>query len=105
MLKFTLKLSRKALKVTTAKYYIPSGRLIQRDGYLPEEILADTVKADSLFETVGGREVEGGKGITPDYVIENDERKPILFASLRKGLFFSYVQKNKHLYLKKKLLK
>ena len=88
----------KALKVTTAKYYIPSGRLIQRDGYLPEEILADTVKADSLFETVGGREVKGGKGITPDYVIENDERKPILFASLRKGLFFSYVQKNKHLY-------
>lgn len=88
----------KALKVTTAKYYIPSGRLIQRDGYLPEEILADTVTADSLFETVGGREVKGGKGITPDYVIENDERKPILFASLRKGLFFSYVQKNKHLY-------
>ena len=88
----------KALKVTTAKYYIPSGRLIQRDGYLPEEILADTVKADSLFETVGGRMVKGGKGIMPDYVIENDERKPILFASLRKGLFFSYVQKNKHLY-------
>ena len=88
----------KALKVTTAKYYIPSGRLIQRDGYLPEEILADTVKADSLFETVGGRVVKGGKGITPDYSIENDERKPILFASLRKGLFFSYVQKNKHLY-------
>ena len=88
----------KALKVTTAKYYIPSGRLIQRDGYLPEEILADTVKADSLFETVGGRVVKGGKGIIPDYVIENDERKPILFASLRKGLFFSYVQKNKHLY-------
>ncbi|MDG1223200.1 MAG: S41 family peptidase [Candidatus Marinimicrobia bacterium] len=88
----------KALKVTTAKYYIPSGRLIQRDGYLPEEILADTVTADSLFETVGGRVVKGGKGITPDYVIDNDERKPILFASLRKGLFFSYVQKNKHLY-------
>ena len=88
----------KALKVTTAKYYIPSGRLIQRDGYLPEEILADTVKADSLFETVGGRVVKGGKGIMPDYVIENNERKPILFASLRKGLFFSYVQKNKHLY-------
>lgn len=88
----------KALKVTTAKYYIPSGRLIQRAGYLPEEILADTVTADSLFETIGGRVVKGGKGITPDYVIENDERKPILFASLRKGLFFSYVQKNKHLY-------
>ena len=88
----------KALKVTTAKYYIPSGRLIQKSGYLPEDILADTTEADSLFETVGGRVVKGGKGITPDYKIEVDNRKPILLASLRKGLFFSYVQKNKHIY-------
>ena len=55
----------KALKVTTAKYYIPSGRLIQKSGYLPEEILADTTEADSLFETSGGRIVKGGKGIIP----------------------------------------
>ena len=88
----------KALKVTTAKYYIPSGRLIQKSGYLPEDILADTTEADSLFETLGGRVVKGGKGITPDYKIEVDNRKPILLASLRKGLFFSYVQKNKHIY-------
>ena len=88
----------KALKVTTAKYYIPSGRLIQKSGYLPEDILADTTEADSLFETVGGRVVKGGKGITPDYKIEVDNRKPILLACLRKGLFFSYVQKNKHIY-------
>ena len=88
----------KALKVTTAKYYIPSGRLIQKSGYLPEEILADTTEKDSLFETIGGRIVKGGKGITPDYVVESDDRMPILLASLRKGLFFSYVQKNKHNY-------
>ena len=88
----------KALKVTTAKYYIPSGRLIQKSGYLPEDILADTTEADSLFETVGGRVVKSGKGITPDYKIEVDNRKPILMACLRKGLFFSYVQKNKHIY-------
>jgi len=88
----------KALKVTTAKYYIPSGRLIQRSGYLPDEILADTVSLDTLFETIGGRTVKSGGGITPDYVIESNERKPILLASLRKGLFFSYVQKNKHMY-------
>ena len=88
----------KALKVTTAKYYIPSGRLIQKSGYLPDEILADTVSLDTLFETIGGRTVKSGGGITPDYVIESNERKPILLACLRKGLFFSYVQKNKHMY-------
>ena len=88
----------KALKVTTAKYYIPSGRLIQKSGYLPNELLADTVSSDSLFETVGGREVKSGDGITPDYIIEPEKRNPILLACLRKGLFFSYVQKNKHLY-------
>ena len=88
----------KALKVTTAKYYIPSGRLIQKSGYLPDELLADTVALDTLFETVGGREVKSGNGITPDYVIEPEKRNPILLACLRKGLFFSYVQKNKHMY-------
>ncbi len=88
----------KALKVTTAKYYIPSGRLIQKSGYLPDELLADTVALDTLFETVGGREVKSGDGITPDYVIELENRNPILLACLRKGLFFSYVQKNKHMY-------
>ena len=88
----------KALKVTTAKYYIPSGRLIQKSGYLPDELLADTVALDTLFETIGGREVKSGDGITPDYVIELENRNPILLACLRKGLFFSYVQKNKHTY-------
>lgn len=88
----------KALKVTTAKYYIPSGRLIQKSGYLPDEILADTVSSDSLFETIGGRTVKSGGGITPDYVIKSKKRMPILLACLRKGLFFSYVQKNKHMY-------
>ena len=53
---------------------------------------------DTLFETVGGREVKSGDGITPDYIIELENRNPILLACLRKGLFFSYVQKNKHLY-------
>ena len=88
----------KALKVTTAKYYIPSGRLIQKSGYLPDELLADTVSSDTLFETLGGREVKSGDGITPDYVIEPSKRNPILLACLRNGLFFSFVQKNKHLY-------
>ena len=85
----------RALKITTAKYYIPSGRLIQKPGYLPDEILADTTKQDSLFYTKGGREVSGAGGITPDYEVELGLGSPILSASWRQGLFFNYVQKHK----------
>jgi carboxyl-terminal processing protease len=59
------------LKVTTAKYYIPSGRCIQAMDYTNRK--ADgTVsrKADSLkvaFKTKGGREVFDGSGLDPDY--------------------------------------
>ena len=85
----------RALKITTAKYYIPSGRLIQKPGYLPDDILADTTKQDSLFYTKGGREVSGAGGITPDYEVELKLVSPILSASWRQGLFFNYVQKHK----------
>ncbi len=85
----------RALKITTAKYYIPSGRLIQKPGYLPDDILADTTKQDSLFYTKGGREVSGAGGITPDHEVELGSGSPILSASWRQGLFFNYVQKHK----------
>lgn len=89
----------RSLKITTAKYYIPSGRLIQKPGYLPDEILADTSKQDTLFYTKSGREVSGAGGIVPDYKIEFDKISPILSASWRQGLFFNFVQKNKMDYL------
>ena len=85
----------RALKITTAKYYIPSGRLIQKPGYLPDDILADTTKQDSLFYTKGGRAVSGAGGITPDHEVELGLGSPILSASWRQGLFFNYVQKHK----------
>ena len=85
----------RALKITTAKYYIPSGRLIQKPGYLPDDILADTTKQDSIFYTKGGREVSGAGGITPDHEVELGLGSPILSASWRQGLFFNYVQKHK----------
>ena len=46
---------KRSLKVTTAKYYIPSGRLIQKPGYINEELVVQDEKEDSLFFTVGGR--------------------------------------------------
>jgi len=88
----------KSLKITTAKYYIPSGRLIQRKGYLPDELLADSSEVDTLFETIGGRRVMGGGGIKPDYIIELEPISPIFSACRRNGLFFTFVQKNNHLY-------
>ena len=85
----------RAIKVTTAKYYIPSGRLIQKPGYLPDEILADTVKQDTIFQTKGGRTESGAGGITPDYEVELDEITPLLSVSWRQGLFFNFIQKHK----------
>ena len=88
----------RSLKITTAKYYIPSGRLIQKPGYLPEDILADTSGQDTLFETSGGRTVTGGGGISPDYHVTLVPSGPILSACYREGVFFSFVQKNKQFY-------
>jgi len=85
----------RSIKITTAKYYIPSGRLIQKPGYLPDEILADTLVQDSIFQTKGGRVVVGSGGITPDYKVELDGLSPLLSASWRQGLFFNFVQKHK----------
>jgi carboxyl-terminal processing protease len=85
----------RSLKITTAKYFIPSGRLIQKPGYLPDEILADTTVQDSIFYTKGGRKVSGAGGITPDYEVDISRALPILSASWRQGLFFSFVQKHK----------
>jgi len=73
------------LRLTISKYYTPSGRLIQRpyrnkslaDYYQSEtdsteEISeADTLKKEEVFFTTNGREVYGGGGIKPDYVVEN----------------------------------
>ena len=85
----------RAIKITSAKYFIPSGRLIQKQGYLPKEILSDTTSIDSNYYTKSGRTVSGLGGITPDYIIDLNPMEPLLSLCLRKGLFFNFVQKNK----------
>ena len=88
----------RSVKITSAKYFIPSGRLIQKPGYLPKELLADTSSMDSIFFTKSGRSVSGLGGINPDYTVDLNNIEPLLSVSLRKGLFFSFVQKNKSKY-------
>ncbi|MBC35037.1 MAG: peptidase S41 [Bacteroidetes bacterium] len=51
------------VKLTVAKYYIPSGRCIQEIDYKSKNVTADSTK---VYLTKGGREVKGGKGIAPD---------------------------------------
>jgi len=89
---------KRSLKLTTAKYYIPSGRLIQKEGFLDEEIIEDNEELDSLFYTESGRLVKGGGGISPDLMVEKPEYGPLTIACWRNGLFFSFVQREKHKY-------
>lgn len=68
-----------AARVTIARYYTPSGRLIQREYDVPlDEYYLDSNSADTLVEnqkkyfTKSGRIVYGGGGITPDIIQKNE---------------------------------
>ena len=89
---------KRSLKVTTAKYYVPSGRLIQKPGYINDKLVIRDEKEDSVFVTVGGRKVKGEGGITPDYEVVMHKSTPLLLECWRKGLFFSFAQEWQHKY-------
>lgn len=88
----------RSLKITTAKYYIPSGRLIQKPGYIDEDVVDGSDIEDSLFTTKSGRQVTGGGGIIPDYVMEQPDKTVLTRECWRKGLFFSFVQQDRYQY-------
>ena len=82
------------LALTTARYYTPSGRLIQRD-------YKDTSLYDYLYNhknptptevklTDSGRQVTGGGGITPDVHVEPTKLNPFQEMLLRREVFFGY---------------
>jgi carboxyl-terminal processing protease len=82
------------LKITTAKYYIPSGRCIQAIDYTHRKEDGSVGKiADSLrkeFKTANGRKVYDGGGITPDIEIERPMWAPITSSLIEKSLVFDY---------------
>ena len=85
------------LKVTTAKYYIPSGRCIQAIDYSDRNPDGSVGKIpDSLktaFKTARGRTVFDGGGLTPDIKVEPEAYSPISFSLLRNDLIFHYATK------------
>lgn len=90
------------LALTTAKYYTPSGRCIQRDYKEFIEYVApdDEEEADPLlaedgvkreaFRTASGRVVYGGGGITPDVVVKADRLSRWLATLYARGVFFEW---------------
>ncbi|MEA2104378.1 MAG: S41 family peptidase [Candidatus Cloacimonadota bacterium] len=86
------------IKVTTSKYYIKSGRCIHKDnnellGEINKKAKKDTLKAETekeIFETVSGRTVYGGGGITPDIFVKQDTLNKYEVLVRSKNLFFKF---------------
>lgn len=83
------------LKVTTAKYYTPSGRCVQAIdyshrnedgsvGYIPDSLTHE-------FKTAHGRTVRDGGGITPDVTIEGHDYSRLTYSLVYSGIIEQYV--------------
>lgn len=85
------------LKVTIAKYYIPSGRLIQAIDYSHRNPDGSVARIpDSLtnvFTTIHGREVRDGGGITPDVKIDYGEVNRLTYNIVSDNWAFNYATK------------
>jgi carboxyl-terminal processing protease len=100
-----------AFRLTTARYYTPSGRLIQRPydqdkakyaraAYERHEVEGDNVthseERDStrpVFKTMGGRIVYGGGGITPDYIVKSDHLTEYTVQLRSRNVFLQFADK------------
>ncbi len=89
-----------ALKLTTAKWYVPSGRCIQKDllairDRSDEEIAGVEVAPEDsseleIFHTKGGRIVYGGGGISPDIDVEKEDFNQLKINLERLSTFFDF---------------
>jgi carboxyl-terminal processing protease len=89
------------LALTTAKYYTPSGRLIQRDytsyyDYYTHadagspELTGKKVDPKDIFHTDLGRNVYGGGGITPDVIVKDQELSPFEQFLLARNAYLNF---------------
>ena len=83
-----------SMKITTAKYYIPSGRCVQAIDYSRRNSDGSIARTpDSLtnvFHTATGREVRDGGGIRPDIEVKMDKTPNILFYLVNDDQIFDY---------------
>jgi carboxyl-terminal processing protease len=95
-----------ALKLTTAKYFTPSGRCIHREEPHPQARSAGDIKIgksaekaeDPAFKTAAGRTVYGGGGILPDVVVPYPRMSAVAEKLERNLAFykFAFEYLNKH---------
>lgn len=82
------------IKITTSKYYTPSGRCIQAIDYSEKDEYGKAIKIpDSLyqeFKTSKGRVVQDGHGVQPDIVVEEAKKSDVVLALLQQNIFFHY---------------
>jgi carboxyl-terminal processing protease len=90
--------AKRSIKITTARYYVPSGRFIQKRDYIDEKYILNKTEEDSIFTTLGGRKVLGNGGITPDSTIAPELMQSLSSQYWRRGYFYSFAQRSKHLY-------
>ena len=83
-----------SMKITTAKYYIPSGRCVQALDYSKRNADGSIARTpDSLtnvFHTAAGREVRDGGGIRPDIEVKLERTPNILFYLMNEDMIFDY---------------
>ena len=87
-----------ALALTTARYYTPSGRSIQRDYgstalddyYAPRDRKTCEQGEGEAKLTDAGRKVYGGDGITPDYCVEPDSQSKLIAYLTAKNAFINF---------------
>lgn len=83
------------LKITIAKYYIPSGRCIQKLDYSHKDSLGKATRIQDdksqVFKTKNGREVLQAGGITPDIIIEEANNFDKITYLYKKETFFDFV--------------
>jgi len=90
------------LKLTTSRYFTPSGRWIQEKNYFKENKSGVFLNSENFqqteFKTLNGRMVYANGGITPDVEIKTETESEIHRALLMKDMFFKfaiyYIQKN-----------
>jgi len=93
---------RNQMKVTIAKYYIPSGRCIQLLDYSNKGADGKAIAvADSLrkkFKTRNGRTVLDGGGVRPDLIVQTNKASNMVTALERSNLIFEFANKyrNEH---------
>jgi carboxyl-terminal processing protease len=82
-----------SMKITTSKYYIPSGRLIQRLNYSNKvggKALAVADSSKRIFKTRNGRIVIDGEGIQPDAAIKPSKLSELSLSLIQNHILFNY---------------